>query len=344
MDREHDEILAEAETLLRNLRLKGLDEETLQHFVAKYSGRQWEAFFEALFGYEAKLAARERLKGEAGRERARYGAWREPIIQWFETRVQARRAIRERKHLQTVEEKSLEAGGVQKAEAQRRAATMADVFVEEMEGIRRDDQRAVSPADRAARMRRLLETARRPERAYAVDRSKWRQKQLRRIRDRVLGPGVRALVGAALVTGCLLWVRQNDLISTEKVRQAAAAIQQSGDLQHRGEKMLEEMQGLGKETEAKAEGTTPLSLPGLPEFVANRFNSFKPGVVGLILILTAIFSGWRSGIAAWVGAFVAFGGARFGMPSIGPLTATQISLAIGAVIGVVGAYLLRWRR
>src|SRR5262249_19157401 len=40
--------------LLSRLRAQGLDEQDLRHFVAKFSGRHWEGFFEAIFGYEAK--------------------------------------------------------------------------------------------------------------------------------------------------------------------------------------------------------------------------------------------------------------------------------------------------
>ena len=46
------------ERILRRLRAQGMDEEEIQQFVAKFAGRNWEGFFEALFGYEAKLTAR----------------------------------------------------------------------------------------------------------------------------------------------------------------------------------------------------------------------------------------------------------------------------------------------
>lgn len=57
--RERKEPLEEMQELLKELRLKGIDEAALHQFVAKHSGNRWEEFFEALFGYEAKLAARK---------------------------------------------------------------------------------------------------------------------------------------------------------------------------------------------------------------------------------------------------------------------------------------------
>ena len=55
--------LENVEQMLKSLRLQGQDEEALRQFVCKYSGPHWESFYEALFGYEAKLAARQRCSG-----------------------------------------------------------------------------------------------------------------------------------------------------------------------------------------------------------------------------------------------------------------------------------------
>ena len=47
-------------------KLRGQGEDPLHQFVCKFGGERWEEFFEALFGYEAKLAARRAMG--AGRE------------------------------------------------------------------------------------------------------------------------------------------------------------------------------------------------------------------------------------------------------------------------------------
>ena len=66
-------ILDGCERQLRRMRAHGLAEYELRQFVAKFAGRQWEEFFEALFGYDAKLAARAVLLrgGAAGAGQAR---------------------------------------------------------------------------------------------------------------------------------------------------------------------------------------------------------------------------------------------------------------------------------
>src|SRR5262249_17478206 len=52
------EPITKMQHMLRELRVRGLAEDAVQDFVARFSGADWEEFFEELFGYEAMLAAR----------------------------------------------------------------------------------------------------------------------------------------------------------------------------------------------------------------------------------------------------------------------------------------------
>ena len=92
--------------------MQGLDEEELRQFVAKFAGRHWEEFFEALFGYEAKLAARAvLLRGGAAGVREKHAAWREPLIARDRPDREGPRRRRERKLLQAVERPRLAGRG-----------------------------------------------------------------------------------------------------------------------------------------------------------------------------------------------------------------------------------------
>src|ERR1700722_5020654 len=118
---ERAKALAKAEGLLKKLRLRGLEEDALRQFVAKYSGDNWEELYEALFGYDLMIQARQRLAAtEGGKRRAKHAAWRDPIVQWLEARQRSARELRERKHLQKIEQKRLESEGVGKVEAASR--------------------------------------------------------------------------------------------------------------------------------------------------------------------------------------------------------------------------------
>ena len=97
--------LEQIEQMTKLLRLRGLDEMAIKEFVATYSGRRWEELFEALFGYEAKLAARlQWAAGDEHRRRDRFAAWREPLIRWIDDKLRVRREARERKHLLAIED------------------------------------------------------------------------------------------------------------------------------------------------------------------------------------------------------------------------------------------------
>jgi hypothetical protein len=104
------------------MRLRAVPEAALQQFVCKYAGEHWEAFYEELFGYESKMLAREKWgkgsaigakggasKGDKGRPRPKYAAWRDPIIAWIDDKQKARREAKERKHIAKLELASLKA-------------------------------------------------------------------------------------------------------------------------------------------------------------------------------------------------------------------------------------------
>ena len=323
--RQRDQALVEAERLFRDLRLRGLEEESLRHFVAKYSGKQWEEFYEALFGYEAMLAAREGLKGESGRARARFAPWRDPVVRWLESRVQARRAAREKRHLQKVEEKYLLAEGVDPKEARRRAARMAEVFVGEAIDLRRPG----AASDRVERMRRLLRAAQEDDEEYTEREPPAIVNLFSRIADLVLGARIRFLVACALMVGCLMWVKQNELASSDAIRESATGVL--------GGK-VPDFEKLQKQA---AKPTKSLVLPGLPEQWTGIVDSYNAGIIGLVMMLTCVFWGWRAGLAVWLGVVIALRGAHWGVPAAGPLSAAHVSLAAGSVIAIVGGFSLR---
>jgi len=96
--------VAAVEEMLKGMRLRGLEEQTLRQFVCRYSGARWEAFYEALFGYDAKLEARARWGGdERGAPRKRSGAWRDPLIRFIDARLARRKAKHDAQQLEEAE-------------------------------------------------------------------------------------------------------------------------------------------------------------------------------------------------------------------------------------------------
>lgn len=84
--------LEKADKLVSGLRLQGVSEDVLRKFVCRNSGRDFEEFFEDLFGYDALLWVRAYLlKAEGDRPRPRHATWRDPIMRWFAGRVSKRK-------------------------------------------------------------------------------------------------------------------------------------------------------------------------------------------------------------------------------------------------------------
>ena len=244
---ERAKALAKAEGLLKKLRLRGLEEEALREFIAKYSGENWEELYEALFGYELMIQARQRLAAtEGGKRRAKHAAWRDPIVLWLEV-PRARLGSCERKHLQKVEQKRLEAEGVNKTEAKSRAEAAADVMVDGAADMKKAADAAASSApaaDGAApaappkplfNAKLLMEAASKAEKEH-TKRTKPRGPGLLKILYSVtIGPQPRFLVALFLIFGCSLWVYQNqDLQNAFKNAELDVVVADDVDLAARG--------------------------------------------------------------------------------------------------------------
>lgn len=96
---ERKKSLNEIQQMLRTLRLNGLEENALRHFVFAHTGRNWEEFYEALFGYQTKLQARHLWLTDDAPRRRRCALWRDPIIRGIRQRLTALRQARYRQLL-----------------------------------------------------------------------------------------------------------------------------------------------------------------------------------------------------------------------------------------------------
>jgi hypothetical protein len=316
-----------ARNLLRSMRLQGLDEESLRQFACKYAGPNWEPFYEALFGYEAKIAARSYRKGATSEPWAKHGSWREPVVQALDARLEARRQARERKHLQKVEAKALEAEGVSKAEARAKAAEMADGMVEQAaettQARREGKEVSVREMVAAAKERR------RPKPGVNIAGKKLRSMGPKYFLNAVVGQRTRFLLGAAVFAAGLLWMNQNGLLSKENsVLQKLTAF---------------DFAGAGAALD-KAAGH-PLHLFGAPTEVTAPLSTYAAPITGFLLLLSGIFCfGWRPSLAALPGAAIALLGPLLlegaGVSGL-PVSAELLSLGVGAVLIAVGSWFLR---
>jgi hypothetical protein len=318
------------ERQLRRLRVQGLDEENLRQFVAKFAGRHWEEFFEALFGYEAKLAARGvLLRGGAAGVREKHAAWREPLIAAMERVEKARKEARERRLLAAVERANLLAGGASVHSAEQHAEAAADAMVRAAADIRRAETARAAPghptaAATPANVRTLVTAAERPTDFAFVPSA--RRDPLGQFISLFVGPHVRAVAAAVLFAACALWAHQNALFSGADMQAQAQQAIETGDLS-----------GLRAQAAFDAgRATRPLAFPGVPAALTAWVDGFNVGLAGLILLASLFFRGNLMGVLALVGAAVVVFGHHLGIRPVEPLRNYHVSLMLGTVLALVG--------
>jgi hypothetical protein len=143
------------------------------------------------------------------------------------------------------------------------------------------------------------------------------------------------LLGTALLVGCLLWVDQNEILSSAQIHDVATRALAHPD-------PLQAVRDARIDVRMPAR-TEPLRLSFLPRPVAHLFNGFHAGAAGLILIGSAFFRGARMGLFALPGAAIALLGPAAGIPRIGPLDAPMASSAVGAGVALLGVVFGRSR-
>lgn len=348
---ERREPIATADQMIKGLRFIGLDEDSIQRLVCQHSGDRWEEFFETLFGYEAMRAARDRWGYSAdGRRRKRFGTWRDPIVDWIAARHRALRAARELPIIQRIEEKALEAQGVNTLTARRRSKRVAEALVAMASDLRATTASGGGATESFAISRVLQSAAEKPEDVLAERGPEPRPSRAWPIVKSLFGPRPRFLAGAALVFGCLLWIDQNEIVTGAQVREAVTKVKQvatkavqSNDVSVvrdlRAEHLIDK-EAIARAKEAFQKGSRPLDLPLLPEFLARRFDGFNAGVGGLLLIVSAFFRsprmnlfGTLAGLTTWLAPAFALSATGLGDLRLISMGAGAALLAAGIVLG-----------
>lgn len=320
-DAAREEPLSDAKLLFKSMRLQGLDEENLRQFVCKYAGDNWEEFYESLFGYDAKLAARAYRKGAIAETAKTFAAWREPVIAGIDARMRARQEAKERKYLERVQTKALEAKGVTAGEAKDQAAAMADALVD-----RAIEAKAAAKAGTKVDLRAMVKAAKakKPPEGYNVAGVKRRSLAMKNLLNDWCGRRLRFVVGAAIFAVGLLWLNQNK----DVLKGLAAVVEKAaekGTLDAAGE--------AGKSAQKTVGVMRPLKLAVLPEEVAKGVSHYGTPICGFLLMVTGLaWHGWKPSLVAIPGAIVGSMGPMLGIPDVGPLKAWMVSAVIGAVL------------
>lgn len=316
-------VIESIQGLLRGWRVKGLDESALRLFVAQHSGEDWEELYEALFGFDAKLDARKILTQLPSMPKLRrFRSWREPVVRWLDARIKADREARDRKHLRNLEEKNLRAQGVDPKQAKEQAAHIAGALVGEAAAARAapapQASAPVDPAVAAAQKRERI------KRMLAEAKSGAGSKTKRQLPGFVTTPltlvlsgKVRFILGCLLIAGCALWAKQNELVSSDQLKSVAQDV--SKNLK------TAELQNIAQTV--KLQTAKQLDFP----IVGKYFDSWYPGIAGVMLVVLGVFRGWRMSLFALPAAAAIVLGPAFGLPRV-------VMLVVGLALGGVGFF------
>ncbi len=325
------EPLDDARIVFKAMRLQGLDEEALRQFVCKYAGKNWESYYEVHFGYEAKLGARAYRKGAITEAAPTYAAWREPAIAWIENRIRARQEAKERKLLEQVEVKALEAKGVSATDAQAQAEELADAMVGQANQAKEAKKEGKKVDLRA--MVQAAKAAKRPREGYNIAGIKRQPRGLAQRLNDLLGRRFRFLAGAAVFAIGLLWLNGNKDILQQLLRGVeATASNLSADALNDSSKQAVQTAETISNSQSRMR---PLS------FLPAGLCHFGLPLGGFMLMISGLFYyGWKPSLVALPGCAIAVLGPALGIPDVG-VPAWVISTLVGGVLMLVVARFLR---
>ncbi len=331
--------LRRVEEMLRHMRLRGLEEGAIRQFVCKYAGERWEEFFENLFGYEAKMEARQRWgRGDRGLARRRFRAWRDPIIRWAEETERQRKEERDRRHIQSVEVRALEAAGLDMVEARRQGKRRAQRIVEAAAMVRETAMRhaatlapdAAPPPQQVHLVRALVSEDEPPD----VGRVRREHESYITRRyggplDILLGGTMRFVLAAILLVGFLSWRYQNNDLArlTRPTEEVVSAQRQDAVDMARG--VVTRAVEITRASLDRPGLEKRLDLPLVPELLEMLLSSWGAGVAGLILLASIFFRGKVFGLMALGAAAVAVLGPYFTIADVDPRVRDQFAEAIG---------------
>ncbi len=296
--------LTDADRLVRSLRKQGWAEAEVKGLFAKFGGRRWEEFFEAVFGFEAKLATRAELRGGVAGRREKFAAWREPVISLLNHIELQRRKARERQMLEGSEHDRLVAAGVPRRVARSRAESAAAALLEQASVIRESALTGLdSPSQTQSGIVSFRPLLQPPLSADSQGDAPTHPDRFGWLWDWLLGKPVRAVLAALLVAACGTWAIQNDLLN----------------VYGRGEAEV-----------------LPLTVHGIPPDWTVWCDTVNAGWGGILLLVSLLYRGHRSAALTLLGAAVVVAGHKLGIRTVHPVQDYHVAMFLGTVLAMVG--------
>lgn len=356
--RDRETYLKQAEHLIKQMRLKGLDENAIRQFVCKFSGRHWEEFFENLFGFEAKLQARQVWGKERGKDRPKFAAWREPLINYIDYRIESRKQLKEAKLLAKLESKAMQAKGINEKIAAKQAKKNAERLVSSAEVIKREvvrslaataappsakktaanvEETAPPPSLSTSTIAMSMITSGAPAHEHKDDLEGMpgyvRQGYLRRRygtpMQMLTSSMLRVGVALILLTVYANWWNINHAQAILSTANEVVSTRQEDKVELASRKNISTGTIINATEAVKEADSKPLTIMFVPDALTTPIIPSSVLVAGLLLLIGAAFRGTVLGIAMYLCAFIALFGYRFNLPLIYESTFVATLVATG---------------
>jgi serine/threonine protein kinase len=340
--------LEQTERMLKTLRLSGTDENTIRHFVCRYCGRDWEEFYEALFGYESKLQARQAWnRGELGRTRPRYAAWRDPFVAWIDRHTEVQRDERQRKVLLRIESDAYKAQGLGTYEANIKARKSANRLLDNAAAVRAVAVKRSTEVTAASGPKRATAAAEPIPNDWMYEgteyKARWRgpRSYIRRRYgtpfDILIGRGVRLVTGMLILIAFGVWWSSNGALEARNV--AAQLLMKREDAAVLVHDKVQQAAMITKAVQFSDSGETPLRIKHIPDWLCESLGCWNGGIAGLLLVASVFFGGRIMGFTVLLASAVALLGKRWQVPLLS--AAEWVIPAVAVSLWLVGVLLLR---
>jgi hypothetical protein len=337
------------------MRLRGLEENALRNFVCRYSGERWEEFYEALFGYEAKMDARRLWgKSDRGRPRKKHAAWRDSFIAWVDHKQEARKEAREQKVLAKLEAKALHAKGIELTLANKQAQKNAERLVHKASVIKHAADRSAATALPGVELKpsALGDVGQMIKVDYLHDDSDHDEEHHKHesyIKRRYGGPldiafgkQVRFVLAALILAGFAMWWNVNGGWETKKEAANMMATQvDPTEIAKRKDISVAKIATKTNELASKTRNE-PLRLRLVPDKLCDLVGSWNGGLAGVLLVVSLFLGGKLLGLTVIIGVLTALAAHKFNVPVVHDQA--WLTALIGSGIVVFGMLFFRERK
>ncbi len=293
----------QAQTLLKQLRLRGTEEENIRQAIADNAGAKWEEFYETLFGYDAMRAMRTRLQQSKRAGLQVFRPRRDKLIDQWEQKLADTRRQNDEKILGKAEKAEMVANGISESEAAKRASAMAASMVDAASETRQTmmDIAAGKLTDQAAmakrqRIKQMVSEARTGKLSERVVRSRGFETKL----GQWLGSQSRFVCGAVLLLASGMWIQANQKEVENYWKQAKttakSTIESLKNTTLDSSGLENATQALSTVTEqaktaiVKSESKKWISVWG---GLVTEKNVLFMALAGVLLLVSLFFSGWK---------------------------------------------------